>query len=218
MSVRNLVNSSNLPVSKVRQILHSKPSITKFTLATRNINRMKAFASFKIGFWCMDLTYVDKLARDDNGVKYLLVRQNLFEYLRRKRNQKQKIPDKRLVHFWLWLQNRIDPRKIGLTRERNLLESLEKFPKLKEYKLTLQWVRLRLLFLQQKKDPWKIYVSYRCLDDYRNRYIHIFSQFVKNLNSRKTCSIDLIPKKIQEIRLSVNCVQQGTTRIPKNQI
>ena len=27
----------------------------------------------------MDLAYVDKLAKDDNGVKYLLVRQDLFD-------------------------------------------------------------------------------------------------------------------------------------------
>ena len=27
----------------------------------------------------MDLTYVDKLAKDNNGVKYLLVRQELFD-------------------------------------------------------------------------------------------------------------------------------------------
>ena len=35
---------------------------------------MRAFASFKGGTWCMDLAYVDELAEDNNGVKYLLVR------------------------------------------------------------------------------------------------------------------------------------------------
>ena len=78
-SVRNLVKASNLSVSKVRQFLHSKPSYTKFTLATRNIKRMKAFARFKKEIWCMDLAYIDKLAKDKNGVKYILVRQDLFD-------------------------------------------------------------------------------------------------------------------------------------------
>ena len=40
---------------------------------------MKAFARFKSATWCMDLTYVDKLAKDNNGVKYLLLRQDLFD-------------------------------------------------------------------------------------------------------------------------------------------
>ena len=34
-SVRILAKASRLPVSKVRQFLHSKDSFTKFTLATR---------------------------------------------------------------------------------------------------------------------------------------------------------------------------------------
>ena len=40
---------------------------------------MKAFARFKNEIWCMDLAYVDKLAKDNNGVKYLVVRQDLFD-------------------------------------------------------------------------------------------------------------------------------------------
>ena len=40
---------------------------------------MKAFARFKNKIWCMDLAYVDKLAKDYNGVKYLLVRQDLSD-------------------------------------------------------------------------------------------------------------------------------------------
>ena len=40
---------------------------------------MKAFARFKNEIWCLDLAYVDKLAKDISGVKYLLVRQDLFD-------------------------------------------------------------------------------------------------------------------------------------------
>ena len=68
-SVRNLVKASNLSVSKTRQFLHSKPSYTKLTLATRTFKRMKAFARFKSEILCMDLAHVDKLAKDNNGVK-----------------------------------------------------------------------------------------------------------------------------------------------------
>ena len=39
---------------------------------------MKAFARYKNELWCTDLAYVDKLAKDKNGVKYLLVHQDLF--------------------------------------------------------------------------------------------------------------------------------------------
>ena len=77
-SVRNFAKASRLPVSKVRQFLHSKASFTKITLETRKFKRMRAFARFKNEIWRMDLAYVDKLAKENNGVKYLLVRQDLI--------------------------------------------------------------------------------------------------------------------------------------------
>ena len=40
---------------------------------------MKAFASFKNENWGMDLVYVDQLAKDINGKRYILVRQDLFD-------------------------------------------------------------------------------------------------------------------------------------------
>ena len=51
---------------------------------------MKAFAGFKNKIWCMDLAYVDKLAKDTNGVKYLLVRQDLFDKTRCRRNENKR--------------------------------------------------------------------------------------------------------------------------------
>ena len=63
-SVCNFVKASNLPGLKVRQFLHSKPSFTYFTLATRKFKRMKAFARFRNEIWCMDPAYVYKIAKD----------------------------------------------------------------------------------------------------------------------------------------------------------
>ena len=40
---------------------------------------MRAFAIFRNEIWCMDLAYVDKLAKENNDLKYLLVRQDLFD-------------------------------------------------------------------------------------------------------------------------------------------
>ena len=40
---------------------------------------MKAFSRFKNEGCCKDIAYVDKLAKDENGVNYLLVRQDVFD-------------------------------------------------------------------------------------------------------------------------------------------
>ena len=117
VSVRNLVKASNLTVSKVRQFLHSRPSYTKFTLATRKFKRMKVFARFKNGIWCVDLAYVDKLAKDNNGVKYLLLRQDLFDRTVDAKGMKTKDSKETIRAFLTMIRKRIDPKKIGLTRE-----------------------------------------------------------------------------------------------------
>ena len=69
-SVRNLAKAAKLSPSKVREFLYSNTSYTRLTQATRKFKRMGAFARLKGEIWCMDLAYVDKLAKDNIGVKY----------------------------------------------------------------------------------------------------------------------------------------------------
>ena len=78
-SVQNLANPRGLPVSKVRDFSPSNVSYPKSTLAAQKFRRMRAFARLRNEIWCMDLANVDKLAKENNGVKYLLVRQDLFD-------------------------------------------------------------------------------------------------------------------------------------------
>ena len=78
-SVRNLAKASRLPVSKVRQFLYSKASYTKISLATRKFKRIRAFARLKNEICCMNLAYVDELAKANNGAKYLFVKTCLIE-------------------------------------------------------------------------------------------------------------------------------------------
>ena len=77
--VRNLAKTTKLSPLKVREFLHSKTSYTRFSQATLKFKRKRAFERFKNEVLCMDLAYVDKLATDNNGVKYLLVHQELFD-------------------------------------------------------------------------------------------------------------------------------------------
>ena len=74
----NWQKQGNSP-SKVREFLQSKTSYTRLSQATSKFKSMRAFARFKDPIWCMDLAYVDKLAKNNNDVKYLLVRQDLFD-------------------------------------------------------------------------------------------------------------------------------------------
>ena len=123
------MKTSNLSVSKVRQFLHSKPSYKKFTLATRKFKRRRAFPRFKTEIWCMDLAYVDKLAKDNNGVKYLLVRQDLFDRTVDAKGMKTK-DSKETVHAFLTMitkKNR--PEKIWVDKETEFAGEFKKLCK-----------------------------------------------------------------------------------------
>ena len=57
-SVRSLAKAANLSPSKVREFLHSNASSTRFTQATHEFKRMRAFARFKGEIYCMHLADV----------------------------------------------------------------------------------------------------------------------------------------------------------------
>ena len=119
----------------------------------RKFEQMKAFARFKNEFWCMDTAHVDKIAKDNNGVKYIVVRQNLIDRTVDANGKKTKASRETVRAFLSMITKKIVPKKFGLTREQNLLESFKNYAKLKEYKFTVQWMRPRLHLLNLQYDP-----------------------------------------------------------------
>ena len=84
---------------------------------------MNAFASFKNIIWCMDLAYVDKLAKDNNGVKCLLVRQDPSDRTVDAKGIKTKSSQETVRAFLTLITKAFETRKCGSTSERKLKES-----------------------------------------------------------------------------------------------
>ena len=206
-SVRNLVKASNLSVSKVRQFLHSKPSYTKFTLATRKFKRMKAFASFKNEIWCMDLPYVDKLAKDNNGVNYLLARQDLFDRTVYAKGMKTKDSKETVRAFLTMITKKNRPKKIWVEEGTEFAGEFKKICKAEGIQIYSTMSETKAAFAERTIRSLKN-ILYRYMEDNGDKYIHKLTQFVTTLNSRRNCSIDLIPKNVTlRIRLFVHSVQ-----------
>ena len=74
---------------------------------------MRAFARFKNDVWCMDLAYFEKLAKDKNDVKYLLVRQDLFGRIVDARVVKRKDSKETVKTFSKMITKKTDQGKIG---------------------------------------------------------------------------------------------------------
>ena len=115
-SVQNLVKASKVPISEVRHFLYSKTSYPRFSQSTRNFRRMKAFARLGNEGWCMDLTFVEKLVRDNNGFKCLLLRQDMFERTMDGRGMKTKDSNETLITFSKILTGRDRSENMGTSR------------------------------------------------------------------------------------------------------
>ena len=100
----------------------------------------------------MDLAYVDKLAKENNGVKYLIVRQVLFDRTVNAKGMKPKDSQETVKAYSSMIPKRSRPKKFGLTREPNLLEHIKSFVLQRGNKFTLLRVRLRLLLLNVQYD------------------------------------------------------------------
>ena len=191
-SVRNLAKASRLPVTKVRQFLFSKASYTKFTLATQKFERMGAFARFRIEIWCMNLAYVDKLAKDNNGVNYLLVRQDLFDRTVNVNGMKTKDFQETVKAFSSMITIKNRPKKIWVDKGTEFAGAFEKFCAAEGIQVYSTLSETKSVFAERTIRSSKK-IPYRYMEDYGYKYICKLPQFITALNIRRNGSIDKRP-------------------------
>ena len=107
-------------------------------MAARKFKRMRAFARFRNENWCMDLAYVDKVAKENNGVKYLLVRQDLFDRTVNAKGMKTKDSQETVKAFSSMITKKNRRKKIWVDKGPSLLERLKSFVLLRGYEFTVQ--------------------------------------------------------------------------------
>ena len=195
-SVKNLAKASKIPIFKVRQFLHSKTSYTKFSQPTRKFRRMKAFARFRNEIWCMDLAFVDKLARDNNGVKYLLVRQDMFDRTMDARGMKTKDSKETLKAFSKMITKRNRPKKIWVDRGTEFAGEFKKFCADSGIEIYSTMSGTKAAFAERTIRSLKN-IMYRYMEDHGYKYIHKLPQFVTTLNSRLNRTVGIKPNKVE---------------------
>ena len=192
-SVRNLVKASNLLVSKVRQFLHSKPFYTKITLATSKIKRMKAFARFENEIWCLDLAYVDKLAKDNNEVKYLLVRLDRSVDAQGMKTKDSKVT---LRAFLTMITKKNRRKKLWVDKGTEFAGEFKKASLAGGLKIYTTMSETKAAFAERTIRSLENILD-RYMGDNGYKQIHKLTQFVTTLTSRRNYSKDLIPKNVK---------------------
>ena len=75
----------------------------------------------------MDLAYVDKLAKENNGFKYLLVRQDLFGRTVFAKGMKTKVSQETVKAFSSMITKRNRPKKIWVDKGTESVGAFKKF-------------------------------------------------------------------------------------------
>ena len=188
-SVGNLAKASRLPVLKVRQFLHSKASYTKSNWATRKIKRMRASARFKNEIWCMDLAYVDKLAKKNNGVKFLLVRQDLFDRTVNAKGMKTKHSQETVKAFSSMVTKKAN-EIVWVHWGTEFAEAFKKFCAAEGTQVYSTMSETKAAFLEHTIRSLKN-IHYRHMEDVGYTYIHKLPQIITTLNSRRNSLIEM---------------------------
>ena len=157
---------------------------------------MKAFARFKSEIWCMDLAYVVKLAKENNGVKYLLVRQDLFDRTVDAKGMKTKDSKETVRAFLTMITKKNRPKKVWVDKGTEFAGVFKKPCKAEGIQIYSTMSETNAAYAERTTRSLKK-LLYRYMEDNGYKYNHKLTQFVTTLNSRRNCSIDLIPKNVK---------------------
>ena len=175
-------------------------------MAARKFKRMSAFARFRNEIWCMDLAYVDKLAKENNGVKYLLVRQELFDRTVNDKGMRTKDSQETMKALSSMITKRNRPKKIWVDKGTEFAEAFKKFCTAEGIQVYSAMSETKAVFAERTIRSLKN-IIYRYLEDFGYKYIHKLPQFISTLNSRRKSSIDMITQYRKELRLYVYSLQ-----------
>ena len=161
---------------------------------------MRAFSRFKNEIWGMDLAYVEKTARRNNGVMYLLVRQDLFERTLNAEGMETEDSQETVKAFSSMITKRNQPEKIWVDKGTKFAGAFKRFCAAKGIQVNSTLNETKAAFAERTIRSLKN-LLYRYMEDYGYNYIHKLPQFITTLISRRNSSIDMRPNIVKNCDL-----------------
>ena len=144
----------------------------------------------------MDLAYVDKLAKQNNGVKYLLVRQDLFDRTVSAKGMKTKDSQETVKAVSSMITKRNRPKKIWVDKGTEFAGAFKKFCAAEGIQVYSTMCETKAAFAERTIRSLKN-ILYRYMEGFGYKYIHKLPQFIDTLNPRRNSSIDMRPKTVK---------------------
>ena len=144
----------------------------------------------------MDLAYVDKLAKENNGVKYLLVRQDLFDRTVNAKRMKRKDSQETVKAFLSMITKKNRPKKIWVDKGTEFAGAFKKFCTAEGIQVDSTMSETKAAFAERTIRSLKN-IFYRYMENFGSKYIHKLPEFATTLNSRRDSSIDMRPNTVK---------------------
>ena len=144
----------------------------------------------------MELAYVDKLAKDNNGVKYLLVLQDLFDRTADAKGLKTKDSKETVRTFSKMITKKNRLRNIWVDQGTEFAGEVKKFSSAERIENYSTLSETKTAFAERTKRSLKN-ILYRYMEDYGYKYVHKLPQFITTMKSRINPSIDMKPNHVK---------------------
>ena len=145
---------------------------------------MEAFARFKIEIWGMNVPYVDQRAKDNNGVKYLLVRQDLFDRTVDAKGKKTKDSKETVRALLTKITKKNRPKKFRVDKGTQFAGEFKKLYKAEGIQVYSTMSETKAAFAEFTVRSLKN-ILYRYMEDNGYKYIYQLTEFITTLNYRK---------------------------------
>ena len=194
-SIANLKKTSGFTRSKIVRYLQSKAPYTKYKQIRKGFPRLKAVA-FRINeIWSVDVAYMDKVARHNNGVKYLLVAVDVLSRYLRVQPMKA-LYAKDTVEAFKKMIKKKQPEKVGTDMGSEFKRDFKKFCEKKGIHLYTTENETKSVFAERNIRSLKN-IIYKYLEEkWTGTYIKDLPQFVNTKNSCVNRVTQLAPNEV----------------------
>ena len=192
---KRLPDLSKLPMTKVKINLETKPSFTKYRSQRLNFPRLKVIVNDLNEIWSLDLAQVDKLAKYNRNVKYLLVAVDCLSRYLRVEPFKTKYAKETAKAFQNPIKHK-QPQKIWVDDGTDFLGAFKTLCNKRGDHLYSTFSEKKSAFKERNIRSLKN-IIYRYLEEkWIYSYINNLDQFVKTINSRVNRIKKLVPNKV----------------------
>lgn len=201
-SARNLTKQSGLSLPKVKQYLSSSKTWTKFKQTTNKYKRLPVRSLGLNHIWSMDVAYMEKIAKENDGVQYLLVAVDVLSRFLRVQPMKSKTAAAAKLAFQRMVKDHFDPTQMPI---KLWTDQGKEFRGVFGQYCSEMGIDIYHTYSDAKSSMAERYIRtlknilYKYFEE-RNtvRYVNNLQKFVKIINSRENSSIGMPPANVTQ--------------------